>query len=106
MVFGDKKNYLTALITLNKDEVQKFAKEKTLANSDWKALVRNQKVQDLVKAIIAENNKTLASFETIKKFHVLEDDFSIEAGELTPTLKLKRKFCTQKYKDDLESLYS
>ena len=106
MVFGDKKNYLTALITLNQDEIQKFAKENTVANSDWKSLVRNQKVQDLVKAIIQENNKTLASFETIKKFHVLENDFSIEAGELTPTLKLKRKFCTQKYKNILESLYN
>ncbi len=105
MVFGDKKNYLTALITLNQDEVKKFVEENNVSTDDWKSVIKLQKVQDLVKSIIQDNNKMFASFETIKKFHILENDFSIETGELTPTLKLKRKFCSQKYKDILESLY-
>ena len=106
MVFGDKKNYLTALITLNQDEVSKFAKENNATAADWKSIVRLQKVQDLVKSVIQDNNKTFASFETIKKFHILENDFTIETGELTPTLKLKRKFCSQKYKNILDAFYS
>jgi len=55
---------------------------------------------------VAEKNQHLASFETIKKFKILSEDFTEEAGEITPTLKVKRKFVTQKYKDYLDEMYT
>jgi long-chain acyl-CoA synthetase len=55
--------------------------------------------------VIDEKNKSLASFETIKKFILLDNDFTLESGELTPSLKLKRKFITEKYIKKLESCY-
>ena len=54
---------------------------------------------------MAERNKQLASYESIKKFHILPRDFTIEGGELTPTLKVKRKVVTEKHKAEIEALY-
>ena len=54
---------------------------------------------------IEKKNKGLASYESIKKFEIVPRDFSIEGGELTPTLKVKRKVVVEKYKDEIESLY-
>ena len=105
MVHGDRRNYLTALITLNPDEVRKIASGLSLRIEDYSALIRHPKIVRYVEAKIAQKNKELPSFETIKKFHLLEQDFTIETGELTPSLKVKCKFCTQKYRDVLDSMY-
>ena len=59
----------------------------------------------LIRQVIEAKNKKLASYETIKRFAILETDFSQEGGELTPTLKLKRKIVVEKYRDVLDSLY-
>ncbi len=106
MVYGDKRHYLTALITLNQDEVLKYAKTHQVSYQNWADLVSKKEVEDLVKTVVEGKNKTLASYETIKKFKILPQDFSIESGELTPTLKVKRKFCTEKYKSVLETMYN
>ena len=59
----------------------------------------------LIREQIAEVNSQLASYETIKNFAILENDFTIEEGELTPSLKVKRKVCDQKYRDVIDGLY-
>jgi len=68
-----------------------------------------EKILEIMKGIVAEiideKNKRLARFETIKKFSVLPCDFTEEAGEVTPTLKVKRKFVTEKYKEVLDKMY-
>ena len=92
VIHGDKQKYLTALITLNPDEVGKYATDKG-------------KIQSLVKEIVDETNRKLPSFETIKRFAVLDSDFTQENGELTPSLKVKRRFVTQKYSAILDGLY-
>ncbi len=103
MVYGDKKNYLTAIITLNTEEIIKFAKNNQIEETQ---IYSHPSIEKLISDLISETNKALASFETIKKFRILRNDFSIETGELTPSLKVKRKYCSEKYKDVIQSMYS
>jgi len=84
MVYGDKKNYLVALIVPNKD----FLKEKEKINN-----------------VIEKINKKLTLLEKIKKIQLIDENFSIENGLMTPTMKVKRKKVTEKYKNQLEKLY-
>ncbi len=102
MVYGDKKNYLTALITLNPEEVTKFAKAHRIEESK---IFTHPQIEKLISDVIIALNTSLANFETIKKFRILKNDFSIETGELTPSLKVKRKYCSEKYKDVIQSMY-
>ena len=85
MVYGDKKNYLVALIVPNKE----FLKDK-------------EKINNTIENI----NKKLTLVEKIKKIQLIDENFSIENGLLTPTMKVKRKKVTEKYKKELENLYS
>jgi long-chain acyl-CoA synthetase len=85
MVYGDKKNYLVALVVPNKE----FLREK-------------EKINNIVENI----NKKLTQIEKIKKIQLIDENFSIENGLLTPTMKVKRKKVTEKYKTQLENLYS
>lgn len=105
MVYGDKHKYLTALITLNVDSLQSFASKVKLNGKSAKELVTDPKVYKLIEQEIAIKNRELASYERVKKFTILAEDFTVEADELTPTLKVKRKVVEQKYKDVLESMY-
>ncbi|MBI2336735.1 MAG: long-chain fatty acid--CoA ligase [Deltaproteobacteria bacterium] len=105
MVHGDKRKYLSALITLNEQEVHHYAQKRGLNGVPYQELVQHPKIFQMVKKLIDEKNRQLPSYETIKKFAILGNDFSIESGELTPSLKVKRKFVSQKYKEVLDSLY-
>ncbi len=105
MVYGDREKYVVALITLNEAEVQKWASTHSVTSSSFEDLTKNAKVTQLIEEEITRINKNLASYETIKKFRLLPRDFTIESGELTPSLKLKRKVCTERYKDYIQSLY-
>ncbi len=105
MVLGDRKKYLSALVTLNRELIEKYARETGIPFHHYKELTKNPQIYQLVKQAIEEKNKKLASFESIKKFAILENDLTQEGGELTPTLKVKRKFVTEKYKDILAQLY-
>jgi long-chain acyl-CoA synthetase len=105
VAYGDKKKYLTALITLDPDNIKEWAAKEGLDPNDLEAMAANPKVRELIDKEVEERNSELASFETIKKFKLLPLDFSIEAGEMTPSLKIKRKVVVDKYRDDLEALY-
>ena len=84
MIYGDKKNYLVALIVPSKD----FLKEKEKINN-----------------VIEKINKKLTLLEKIKRIQLIKENFSIENGLMTPTMKVKRKKVTEKYKNLLENLY-
>ncbi|MDZ4678002.1 MAG: long-chain fatty acid--CoA ligase [Oligoflexia bacterium] len=105
VIFGDKMKYLVALVTLNPDELKKFAVTHSLEHHNPQDLVKHSKVQDAVREIIREKNGILASYETIKNFTILPIDFSIENGELTPSMKVKRKHLSQKYESIIRDLY-
>ena len=98
MVHGDKRKFLSALVTLNEDAARKVA----AGNGP---LHEAPVVRARVQAAIDRLNAQQASYSTIKKFAILPKDFTVDSGELTPTLKVKRKLCTQKYKDLLDSFY-
>jgi long-chain acyl-CoA synthetase len=105
MVHGDKRPYPVALITLNPDELAKFAREQGILVTDGAALARHPKVIERVTRIVEERNAGLQSYARIKKFAILPGDFTIENGHLTPTLKVKRKVITEAHRELLDSLY-
>lgn len=105
-VYGDRKPYLTALIVPNLERLLEFAKEKHIHYYQLDDLVIHEPVQKLFEQRLADINKNLAPYETIKKFVLLVHDFSIEGGELTPTLKMKRKIIYEKYKHRIEDMYA
>jgi long-chain acyl-CoA synthetase len=105
MVHGDKRPYPVALITLNPEEVTKFAKTEGILDTEPASLARNPKVVERVNRIVEERNDELQSYAKIKKFSILPADFTVENGLLTPTLKVKRKVITEKYRETLDSLY-
>lgn len=105
VVHGDRRHYLTALVVLEKEEAVKFAKEHNILFSEYGELIKNPKIQGLVQKIVDDLNGHLASFETIKRFKILPNEFSIESGELTPSLKVRRRFLNEKYQSELDSMY-
>jgi long-chain acyl-CoA synthetase len=104
-IHGDHKKYIVALITLNKKYIFNYAKEKEISFKDLEDLKDYPLIIDLVRKSIATINQNLASHESIKKFALLAEDFTIENGELTPSLKVKRKTVDEKYKVLIDSLY-
>ncbi|MEW6114413.1 MAG: long-chain fatty acid--CoA ligase, partial [Thermodesulfobacteriota bacterium] len=105
LVHGDKKNYLTALITLDRLETEAWAKDRGIAYQSFEELTSCPEIQEHVRQGIDKVNADLARFETVKKFAILPCEFSQEQGEITPTLKLKRKVIKDKYGHLLEALY-
>ncbi|MBI4560406.1 MAG: AMP-binding protein, partial [Candidatus Rokubacteria bacterium] len=105
MIYGDRRPYPVALITVNPEEVGKFAKEQGILVTDYAQLTKHPKVVERVGRIVEEKNAELQSYAKIKKFAVVPADFTQEGGELTPTLKVKRKVVAEKYRNVLESLY-
>jgi long-chain acyl-CoA synthetase len=105
MVIGDKRNYLTALIVPSFPALEKFANENGISYSDVKELLTNEKVYQAVDADIQNLTKDLARFEQLKKFTLMPKEFTIEDGELTPTLKVKRKVVSEKYADVINKMY-
>jgi long-chain acyl-CoA synthetase len=107
VVIGDARPYCVALITLNKDEVLNFAKAKGLDTSkSYEEIINDPVIVSEIQKVIDGVNSNLASFETIKKFRIIPQDFMIEDGSLTPTLKVKRKVIMERYKDIINEMYS
>ena len=104
VVHGDQRKYVTALITLSIENARAWAAEQGLAEDE--PLHANPKVKARIQQAVDAMNAKQASYATIKKFVILENDFTQERGELTPTLKVKRKVVTERYKKVLDGLYT
>ena len=105
IVFGDRKPYLVAIITPNIGQLIDYAREQEISYIDTEELVVKAQIKELYADRIKELNKSYPPYKTIKYFALVLNDFSIEGGELTPTLKLKRKFILEKYRGIIEDLY-
>ena len=103
-VIGDRKKYLTALITVDADNVKAFAEEQGLATDSLEDLLKNQQIVNLIQGIIDDKNEELASFESIKAFRLLEE-FTIQNDLLTPTMKVKRNVALERFADQVEEMY-
>ncbi len=105
LVHGDQKKYIVCLVTLDKIYLEKWAKEKEWSYNQWTDLTTQPEVQQVIKNTFNEVNSQLASYESVKNFKILPTEFTIEAGELTPSLKIKRKLLDEKYRSEIETLY-
>jgi long-chain acyl-CoA synthetase len=103
-VVGDRRPYVAALITLDPVEIEAWAQERNL-NGDLATLAEHPDVQALVQGIVDDVNAPHSRFEQIKRFDILPRDFSLEEGELTQTLKLRRKICQEHFAAEVEALY-
>ena len=105
VVIGDKRPYLTVIIMIEQDNVEKFAQDNDVPFSNYASLTKTDAVQNLIQAEIDRVNKKFARVEQIKKFFLLDTQLSAEDEELTPTMKLKRKLVEKKYTPQIEAMY-
>ncbi len=105
LVYGDGRKYATALITLDPEAIEGWAKEQGLSYSSDEELAGSQEVHDLIEGFVKQSNEQLERWETIKKFEILRAELSVEEGEVTPSLKVRRKTVEKKYADLLNSMY-
>jgi long-chain acyl-CoA synthetase len=105
VMYGDRKPYPVALITLDPEEIVPWAKEQGLSE-DIGELATTEQVRELVQKELDRANSNYARVEQVKKFTILDHDLSVESGELTPTLKVKRNVINDRYEELFESLYS
>ena len=106
IVYGDRKPYLTMLVTLDEDEITKFARDRKILYQDLADLSKKLEVVDLLHHEISALNKELASYETIKKFRILEEELDQDKDEITPTLKVKREVVFAHYQYLINEMYA
>ncbi|MFP4444939.1 MAG: AMP-dependent synthetase/ligase [Desulfosudaceae bacterium] len=104
-LIGDRRQYLTALITLDPENVGEYARQKGIAFVRVDDLITHPAIIDLVDREVAEKNKDLASFQQIKKF-ALVPEFTVENGLITPTFKIKRNIVRERFKVQIEAMYA
>ncbi|WP_375481414.1 AMP-dependent synthetase/ligase [uncultured Mycobacterium sp.] len=106
LVFGDARNFCVALVALDADVTASWAAEQGLIAESYDELVKLQAVRDLIDEHVGRLNGELNRWETIKKWALLERDLTVEGGELTPSLKVKRGVVAERYKELIDSLYA
>jgi long-chain acyl-CoA synthetase len=102
---GNTRKFISAIVCPNFPALENWAREQGIQFASRSDLVRNSKVVSAYQQIVDSVNSGLAQFETVKKILVVPDDFSVDSGEITPTLKLRRRVIEQKYKQQIDTLY-
>lgn len=105
-VIGDKRKYVTAIIVPAIEAVKEYARKKKIQYRNLEELVRNSEIRRLIEQRIEAMQEGLASFEKIKKFTLLPREFTMESGELTNTLKIRRPVINSRYADEIEAMYA
>lgn len=105
VVIGDRRKFLTCLIMIDQENVEKFAQDRQIPFSDFGSLTRAQEVRDLIGTVVAEANKAFAQVEQIKDFRLIDILLTAEDEELTPTMKLKRNFVNQRHAALIDEMY-
>ena len=104
MVIGDRRNFISALIVPEAEVLESWAVDKGI-DGDLATLCRDQRVIDHFQAALEAKMGSFSRYESVRKFTLVPDEFSQEAGELTPTLKLKRRVLLAKYADVIDQMY-
>jgi long-chain acyl-CoA synthetase len=105
LVHGDGRKYVSALVTLDPEAIEGWAKDQGLSYSLFDELAGSREVHDLIESQVTEANQSLERWETIKRFEILPSELSVEEGEVTPSLKVRRRAVEEKYADVLNSMY-
>jgi len=105
VVIGDKRKFLSCLIMIDQENVEKFAQERRVPFNDFRSLCAAQEVRDLIAGVVAETNSEFARVEQIKDFRLIDVLLTAEDDELTATMKLKRSFVEQKHKKLIDDMY-
>jgi len=105
VLIGDKRPYLTVLVMIDQENVERWAQDHDVPFSNYASLTRAKEVRDLIWREIETVNRKFARVEQVKKFRLIETQLTAEDEELTPTMKLKRKFVQQKYAEMIEGMY-
>ena len=106
VLIGSEQKFASALIVPNFEQLENYAHLKGLDIKTPAEFCSHPKIIDLIERQVAETTEGLAQFETVKKVALLENEFTVEGGELTPTLKIKRRVVDEKYKDVISRIYS
>jgi len=105
LIVGDKRKYLSALLVLNQEAVEFWATSNGIEYGEYTDLLHSESLNSMIHDVLKELQHDFANFEQVKRFVFIEEPFTIEGGELTPTLKIKRRVVEEKYRDEIESLY-
>lgn len=106
VVHGENRNFVSALITLDPDTVQAWAESAGLSGKSYQELVESEVTRRRVQQAIDELNAKLNRWETIKKFVILPNELTVDDGEMTPSLKVRRRAVEERYSETLDALYS
>ena len=103
-VIGDRRKYLTAIVTLDEENIKAYAKDNEIQYSNYNDLLKNPEIEKLVNSIVEEKNKNLPSFETLKKVTIVPE-FTIENAFMTPTFKVKKNVIMKEYNEEINKMY-
>lgn len=105
LVVGDRRPYVAALITLDPEEISRWAAARGI-DGDVAALARDERVRDLIQQVVDDVNRERSRYEQIKRFTIVPRDFTMDAGEVTPTLKLRRRAVIEHFQAEIDALYA
>ena len=105
VVIGDKRKFISALVIPNFEKLEEYAKSNNIAFETMSDLVKDERIQSFIEAEIDRSTPNLASYEKIKKISLMDKDFELEKGEITPTLKVKRNIIEERYNNVIDSMY-
>jgi long-chain acyl-CoA synthetase len=106
VVIGDRRPFLTALVMIDHENVEKYAQDNAIPFSNYTSLCRRPEIQALIEGEIEKVNKLFARVEQVRKFRLIEQKLTAEDEELTPTMKLKRKLVNEKYRELIDGMYA
>ena len=105
-MFGEERSYCVALVTLDPDAMTGWAAHNGMEGASYTEIVRSDAAQEMVAGYIEQMNAQLNRWETIKKWRVLDHDLSIDSGEMTPSMKVKRNVVQANHQDLIEEMYA
>jgi long-chain acyl-CoA synthetase len=105
VLIGDRRMFLTALIVPDFEALKEYADSNNIKYNDVSDLIKDERINKFLEAELNQMQRTLANYERVRKFALLDRPFSIETGEITPSLKIRRKYIEERYRDLIEKMY-